>query len=863
VFAERCRVWVDSARRLMAAGWSRLRPAVDAVSRRAEPVLRRAEPALRQAWSEGRATVMAWIRALRDRVRQLWASRRAWPLALRRFRLSRLWPAVPVVLLLAAFVAVLTFEAYIDAVFKPDGKAVVSEDRASVPVEILEGGPYIDTTDGHVVSYELPPHTVVLTFDDGPSPEWTPRILEVLARHGVKGTFFVLGTEVARYPDIVRAMVEQGHDVGVHSFTHPNLSAVSPTLRSLEYSQTQMALAAAAGVTTPLIRFPYSSGSSSLDDANWSLVLEAGRAGYVVVMSSVDSRDWETPGVDRIVEASTPADGQPGVILLHDAGGDRSQTVEALDRLIPLLKERGYQFLTASEGLRAAQALAGVDPALVGTSVDPSAIVAEAVQVPVLDQATPAEVWRGRLLALSVRVADGLLDGLRLTILIVGALLVVRTVALFLLAGRHARQRRSPKWSWGPPVTRPVSVVMPAYNEQENIAAAVRSIACGDYPAIEVVVVDDGSTDDTAAIVAGLGLPNVRLISIPNGGKANALNVGIAHASHDIIVMVDGDTVFEPDSLRMLVQPFADPRVGGVAGNVKVSNRRGLIGKWQHIEYVIGFNLDRRLYELMQCMPTIPGAIGAFRRQALRDVGGVSDRTLAEDTDLTMAIIRAGWKVVYEERARAWTEAPHTLRQLWRQRYRWSYGTMQAMWIHRGAIRDAGASGRFGRIGLPFLVAFGIAFPLLAPVVDIMTIYGIAVTGNFSAALAWLAMLGLQLVTAAIAFRLDGESLRPLWSLPLQQFVYRQLLYTILVRSVVAALAGVALRWHKLQRIGAAAARVATASVSTASVSTASVSTAPVSTVPVSATALIAGSDALALIPRQRDTSPVVTARTG
>ncbi|MBX6748621.1 MAG: glycosyltransferase family 2 protein [Micromonosporaceae bacterium] len=347
---------------------------------------------------------------------------------------------------------------------------------------------------------------------------------------------------------------------------------------------------------------------------------------------------------------------------------------------------------------------------------------------------------------------------------------------------------------------------MPVYNERENIAAAVRSIACGDYPGIEVVVVNDGSTDDSAAIVAGLGLPNVRLISIPNGGKANALNVGIAHASHDIIVMVDGDTVLEPDSLRMLVQPFADPRVGGVAGNVKVSNRRGLIGKWQHIEYVIGFNLDRRLFELMQCMPTIPGAIGAFRRQALRDVGGVRDRTLAEDTDLTMAVIRAGWKVVYEERARAWTEAPHTLRQLWRQRYRWSYGTMQAMWIHRGAIRDSGPSGRFGRLGLPFLAAFGIVFPLLAPIVDIMTIYGLAVTGSLTAGLGWLAMLGLQLITAVVAFRLDREPLRPLWSLPLQQFVYRQLLYIVLVRSVAAALAGVALRWHKLHRTGAAAA---------------------------------------------------------
>lgn len=722
----------------------------------------------------------------------------------RRLRMPRLRLAVlPAIALLGAFLALLSYEAYIDSSFKPDGDAQAGG-NASVPPEIRDGGPYVDTTNGRVASYRLPPRTVVLTFDDGPSPEWTPQVLDVLARHEVPATFFVVGAQVARHPTIARAIVDGGHDVGVHTFTHPDLSLLSPWLRSLEYSQTQLALAASTGLTTPLLRFPYSSGTSSLDDATWPLVLEAGREGYVLVASSVDSRDWETPGVDAIVRASLPRDGESGIILLHDAGGDRSQTVAALDRLIPILKERGYQFLTASAGLQAAQALAGLDPAAIDATFDRPRLVAGAGPERVGTDARPAEVWRGRLLVWSVHFADTLFDGLRIAVLLVGLLLIVRTAAMLLLAGRHARQRRSPAWSWGPAVTRPVSVVMPAYNEQANIEAAVRSIAVGDYPVIEVIVVDDGSTDDTAAIVAGLALPNVRLIRIPNGGKANALNVGIAHASHDLVVMIDGDTVFEPDTLRRLVQPFADPRVGGVAGNVKVSNRRGLIGKWQHIEYVVGFNLDRRLFEVMQCMPTIPGACGAFRRQALHDVGGVSDRTMAEDTDLTMALVRAGWRVVYEERARAWTEAPHTVRQLWRQRFRWSYGTMQAMWAHRGAVRDNGASGRFGRLGLPFLAAFGVVFPLLAPVVDILTVYGLAV-GHRRAGLAWLGMLTLQLIAAVVAFRLDRESLRPLWSLPLQQVAYRQLFYLVLLRSVGAALAGVALRWQKLHRTGAAA----------------------------------------------------------
>jgi cellulose synthase/poly-beta-1,6-N-acetylglucosamine synthase-like glycosyltransferase len=242
--------------------------------------------------------------------------------------------------------------------------------------------------------------------------------------------------------------------------------------------------------------------------------------------------------------------------------------------------------------------------------------------------------------------------------------------------------------------------------------------------------------------------------------------------------------------------------VGAVAGNVKVGNRGSVVARWQHIEYVIGFNLDRRLYDTLRCMPTVPGAIGAFRRAALRDVGGVSHDTLAEDTDLTMAICRAGWRVVYAERARAWTEAPATLRQLWKQRYRWSYGTMQAMWKHRRALVERGGSGRLGRRGLLSLALFSVALPVFAPLFDIMTAYGLFFFDRTITAVAWLGMLGMQALTALVAFRMDRESPRPLWALALQQFVYRQMMYLVVIQSVVTALTGARLRWQKLHRTG-------------------------------------------------------------
>jgi cellulose synthase/poly-beta-1,6-N-acetylglucosamine synthase-like glycosyltransferase len=347
-----------------------------------------------------------------------------------------------------------------------------------------------------------------------------------------------------------------------------------------------------------------------------------------------------------------------------------------------------------------------------------------------------------------------------------------------------------------------VSVVVPAYNEELGIVAAVESLVASDYPVLEVIVVDDGSTDSTAARVQALGLPNVRLIRQANAGNPAALNTGVAAALHDLLVLVDGDTVFEPSAMRALVAPFADPHVGAVSGNTKVGNRRGLLGRWQHIEYVIGFNLDRRMFDVLRCMPTVPGAIGAFRRTSLASVGGVSDDTLAEDTDLTMSICRAGWRVVYAPQARAWTEAPSSLGQLWRQRYRWCYGTMQAMWKHRGAVLETGAAGKLGRRGLPYLLAFQVVLPLLAPLIDVAALYSIAFVPSPTIAYVWLGFLAMQAFSAAYAFRLDEESPKPLWSLVPQQLVYRQLMYLVVIQSVASAAYGLRLRWHVIRRTG-------------------------------------------------------------
>ncbi|MEI5103257.1 glycosyltransferase [Streptomyces sp. PmtG] len=679
-------------------------------------------------------------------------------------------------LLLMALLAMLMLRGYVHSEILADHRVRPPAATDQVPEEVLRGGPVIDTRGERPKTLSVPDRHLVLTFDDGPDPRWTPKVLDVLAEHDAHGVFFVTGTMASRHPGLVRRMVDEGHEVGLHTFNHPDLSYQSKDRVDQELARNQLALAGAAGVRTSLFRPPYSSFADAMDNRSWPVARHVGGRGYLTVVNDTDSEDWKRPGVGEIIRRrATPADGKGAVVLMHDSGGDRSQTVAALDRLLPELRAKGYRFTHLTEALDAPSAHARVHG---------------------------PELWRGKLWIALVAAAEHVTDVLVIGLAVIGFLVMGRFALMLALSAAHARRVRERRARGGTPVTAPVSVLVPAYNEAKCIENTVRSLMASGHP-IEVIVVDDGSTDGTARIVEGLGLPDVRVVRQHNAGKPAALNRGLANARHDLIVMMDGDTVFEAATVGELVRPFADPRVGAVAGNAKVGNRDSLIGAWQHIEYVMGFNLDRRMYDVLRCMPTIPGAVGAFRRSALERVGGMSDDTLAEDTDITMALHRDGWRVVYAEHARAWTEAPETVRQLWSQRYRWSYGTMQAIWKHRRALIETGPSGRFGRVGLPLVSLFMVLAPLLAPLIDVFLLYGLVFGPTQKTVAAWLGVLAVQAVCAAYAFRLDREPMTHLISLPLQQLLYRQLMYVVLLQSWITALTGGRLRWQKLRRTGA------------------------------------------------------------
>ncbi len=389
---------------------------------------------------------------------------------------------------------------------------------------------------------------------------------------------------------------------------------------------------------------------------------------------------------------------------------------------------------------------------------------------------------------------SGLLAGVgevaRAVLVVVVVLGALRAAVLCWIVLRPARTAAVESGAGGP---EPVTVIIPAYNEEAGIAAAVRAAAASLHP-VDIVVVDDGSTDRTAAIIEEF--PDVLLIRQANQGKAAALNAALAVARTELIVLVDADTVLAPTAVGILVESLADPGVGAVSGNIRIINRTGLLSLWQRLDYA-DFNLERVMFDRLGGMPTVPGVIGAFRRSAVLAAGGVGRRTLAEDTDLTMALQHQGWRVVHQSAAHAYTEVPFTHRDLARQRYRWSYGTLQAMWLHLRSPRGAGS--RLNRIGLPYLLAFHLLLPLATPLVDLALV--LAVLNGDPVTLGLCAgRLAAQLAFSFLALRLSDERPGLLAAQPVLQFVYGHLGFAVLVRAVAAAATGVPVGWNRVQR---------------------------------------------------------------
>ncbi len=614
-----------------------------------------------------------------------------------------------------------------------------------------------------------------LTFDDGPDPRFTPRILDILNGRHVPATFFVVGQNAQNYPALVKREYAEGHEIGNHTFLHPNIAVVSGRRIQLELTTTQRTLENLLGVSTTFFRPPYNADSSPQTPEEILPLLRAQAEGYATIGETIDPRDWEpgvTPaGIANEIHAEI-ANGH--IILLHDAGGDRTATVEALPGVIDQALREGYRF------------------ALVGDLVGKTR--AQVMPVPPANELRLARI-EGRALGFEA-----------LSLQALGTLLVAAiylTLARSLIFGVLAilQKRRENHRVYDDTFRPPVSVLVAAYNEETVINRTIDSILKNGYPEIEIIVVDDGSKDRTLEVLRSeYGRhPSVRIISQPNGGKSEALNNAISHAAHNILVAVDADTLFRPGTIAKLVRHFKDPRVGAVSGNARVGNRSKWITRFQSIEYIYGFNLDRRALDYLNAITVVPGAVGAWRKDLVLAKGGFGHDTLAEDADLTLAIRRDGYVIRYEDQAIAYTEAPEDGRSLAKQRFRWSFGTLQAAWKHRDAL-FVPRYGTLGFVALPGIWLFQVLLSSLSPFAEIAMLVALT-AGNWRIVLLYyFGFFLLELLTGFLAYALEGVPAWDLFLLFFQRIYYRQMMLFVLMKSLLFALRGRLVGWGKLER---------------------------------------------------------------
>lgn len=637
-----------------------------------------------------------------------------------------------------------------------------------------------------------PGHKIILTFDDGPDATYTPRILDILEKEKVPATFFVVGINAERNIPLLQRIYKDGYEIGNHTFTHNNIARMSAERAELEMKTTRLLIECVTGHSTILFRAPYNADSEPQTYEEIEPIARSKKDNYITVGESIDPNDWDPKmNADSIVNRTIryAEANDANVILLHDAGGlTREPTVEALPRIIDYFKKRGCQFTTVAD--------------LMGKSKEEVMPKIKSSWINSLNFFfAEATYWSGHILFALFIIGIGLS---------VGRILVMAVLA-------SVQKRREQKKMQTPPAAASfpaVSILVPAYNEELNAVRTVESLLQQDYPNLRIVFVDDGSKDNTFKKVSAAFEHDsrVQVYTKPNGGKASALNYGIGIATTDYLVCIDADTQLKKDAVSELMRKFDDKdkrgEIAAVAGNVKVGNEVNMITRWQSIEYITSQNFDRRAFDLLNCITVVPGAIGAFKKDAVLLSGGFTTDTLAEDCDLTMRLHKNGYVIRNCSTAISYTEAPETMKQFMKQRFRWSFGIMQSFWKHRDAMFNPRYK-NFGMVAMPNILIFQMILPFLAPLADLILVLSLIAAGlNIIPAsighilLYYFIFTLVDMAGAALAFAFEKE--RPgklLWMIP-QRLIYRQLMYYILFKSFSKAIKGEIQGWGVLKRTG-------------------------------------------------------------
>jgi cellulose synthase/poly-beta-1,6-N-acetylglucosamine synthase-like glycosyltransferase/peptidoglycan/xylan/chitin deacetylase (PgdA/CDA1 family) len=665
-----------------------------------------------------------------------------------------------------------------------------------------------------VARYGASKKQLAMTFDDGPDPEWTPKILDILKREHVPAAFFLIGLEAEKFGSLTQRIYREGHEIGNHTFTHPDISSIGTSYMKVELNLTERLFASRLGIRTMLFRPPYSVDAEP-DTEDEVRPLELTQSlGYVTIGNKLDTKDWsDEPAFTPKEIAALVLDHLPpcqpndqqrcgNIVLMHDGGGNRARSVEALPLIIEGARARGFEFVPVYK--------------LMGKT-----------KADVMPPVPSNEYWSARLNWIGFWMFSTTIAAITAIFFLGDILMTGRLVSIGVLAISD----RLRSHVYGTPAEiaayRPrVVVLIPAYNEEKVIERTIQGALDSDYPNLRVIVIDDGSKDRTLEISrrafgAEEAAGRVLILTKPNGGKAEALNFGLEHiGAAELIVGIDADTIIAPDAISRLVPHFLNPKVAAVAGNAKVGNRVNLWTRWQALEYITSQNFERRALNTMGAVSVVPGAIGAWRTRAVREAGGYHLDTVAEDADLTMALLRSGYRVEYEDLALAFTEAPTSAGALMRQRFRWSFGILQAVFKHRGVFARKGA---LGFVALPNILIFQILLPLVSPFIDLMFAVGVIWyfvqkyfhpesndPASFQRLLIFFVVfLMIDFLASALAFVLERrqpEAREDAWLLTqvwLQRFAYRQVFSIVLFRTLMRAIQGRPFAWDKLDRTAA------------------------------------------------------------
>jgi biofilm PGA synthesis N-glycosyltransferase PgaC len=613
---------------------------------------------------------------------------------------------------------------------------------------------------------------MLLTFDDGPDPTWTPKILNVLSKNHVPASFFDIGEEAVKFPNLLKREAREGHTIGSHTFTHVDFDKVGIWRGKQEITQTQRVIRADTGHQTSFLRLPYIGDDPDSLRQNLQGLLRSQRHGYQMVDYFFDSEDWQFPLGHK--QRLPNLHGQPMVVLMHDGGGNRSLTVSYLQRLIDYAKSKGYTFESLNQAYYQQPALfAPVNP-----SIEDHATMFLASAYLVWPHAAISRLF-----------------------VVTMALLVFTLIFNAFFAMRYIRRSR---FKTRPRDYQPsVSVIIPAYNEAAVLEKTVRSVMNSLYRNFEIIIIDDGSRDDTWQIASQLAEQQypVRAIHKENSGKARTINRGIEAADGDILVSVDADTVLPPRTLDNLIRHFQDPDVGAVSGCVKTGNMTNMWSRWQELDFTNGIFLMRNAQACVNAVMIAPGACSAWRASAVKSLGGYSHATLAEDADLTLAMHKAGYRVIQDNQARAYCEVPLSLRMLLKQRFRWIFGNIQNYWKHR----DMFFRPRYGWLGMVVLpmTMVNLLVPLLfVPLLVLVDIENL-LAGNYLMLLVFFGLTALvQIANAGIGIIIAPEKPSLMRALPVTVFIYAPMRAYLLYKSVIFAIRGSRVGWRKVQRTG-------------------------------------------------------------